>query len=90
MPTISELIKDKSEEKLYNKVFHKPNACPMCDGKEIIVNDIYETRHKDENGEIFDCVDFECECECESGCGAKFTMVFKIEYLKTIEVQEEP
>ena len=51
MPTIGELIKDKSKEKLYDKVFHKPNVCPICNGKEIIVNDIYETSHTDENGE---------------------------------------
>ena len=87
MPTIGELIKDKGKEKLYDKVFHKPNVCPICNGEEFIVNDIYETSHTDENGEKIDCVDF--ECQCESGCEAKFTMVFKIEYLKTIEVQEE-
>lgn len=87
MPTIGELVKDKSKEKLYDKVFHKPNVCPICNGKEIIVNDIYETSHTDENGETLDCVDFECQCESE--CEAKFTMVFKIEYLKTIEVVKE-
>lgn len=89
MPTIGELTKDKGKEKLYNKVFHKPNVCPICNGKEILVNDIYETSHKDENGNTVDCVDFECECESSEKCSAKFTMVFKIEYLKTIEVKEE-
>lgn len=87
MPTIGELTKDKSKEELYDKVFHKPNACPICGGKEFLVNEIYETIHKDENGNTIDCVDF--ECQCESKCGAKFTMVFKTEYMKTIEVQEE-
>lgn len=89
MPTIGELTKDKSKEKLYDKVFHKPNACPICGGKEFLVNEIYETSHKDEKGNAIDCVDFKCTCESSEECSAKFTMVFKIECLKTIEVVKE-
>ena len=89
MPTIGELIKDKSKEKLCNKVFHKPNQCPLCGGKEYIIEDICLSGHKDEKGNMVDCIDIECVCESSEKCSATFTMVFKTEYLKTIEVKEE-
>lgn len=81
MPTIKELTRKKEPE----KEFYLPGKCPVCGGSEIITEDIYETSHNGKNGEKVDCVDMECDCE---ECGSRFTMVYEMSYLKTIDVKE--
>ena len=82
MATIGELTKPKPKEvEVLCGV-----KCPFCGGEEFLVSDIYETTHYDENGNRFDCVDFECQCESDENCCKDFTLVYTIEYFKTIMV----